>query len=948
MNLSKNNTAMRRRQLISREVPHYSLRKLSVGVLSVLLGTTAYLTKAQADTNVPDSNLSSSASGSLSTGDVSVSNNQTGAQAGQQLSPTAGDQAVTQAVNAVNNTLNMEGPSANYQSDSLADPGWSQVDNSVGDDSGYTAASYTGSVSASQAYQNYNLAVQSVNNSLANLSQSLMVQPKDVSQVTPTVAQYHVKLVDVDINNKVLSDQTVTVLPTGYQSLVPKNYLYAGAGVDDSGDLTIKVRHQQQALQDTKTVTRHIHVVVDPDPKQSTTVDQKASFNRTGQKDLVTGEETWNSWSANSQVLPAWQPSSMTGVHMEGHVDALTVTPDSKDSDVTVHIVLNMPASSATSTSSENPTSSSSAVVSSTVTPTTDHEWMAPFSGFGENSISSPFGYRNLGGYKQWHDGIDIGTANYTGVIRAIHDGKVIKIGCQGHTQNDLGYYIVVESPDGYQEVYQEFAFSQADGDRVTKVKVGDSVKAGDPICELSTTTPNATHIHIGVVKPGHTFNQAMVHWSDGQNGDQYWADPLALIENSKVSDIVSSAVTPSATSSSSNRPAGSSSDASSIGPSTSSATGSDSVAPFIQYQVQVVDVDESNKQLSNKTVDALPSSYDAYIPKNYLLAGYGLNSQTLTIKVRHQTQAVSDSKTVTRHIVIDVPNGSKQTGDQKVIFGRAGVKDLVTGKTNWKNWTTPKDQFDAVQVPTVGGYQASGSIPEVDHVTPETKDSTVTVTYRKINNTSQTTSSATMSQTPSSQPAISAVITSSSSTVSSHSDQSVSSGVTPSQTSSSSTASSAVSSSVTPSHSSALPYDPAKPIDPATNPITGSHTQQEWKQLAEKYVDQLNQNNRDPKIKYGVLKQDQSANPITGASEYGPIVDIVETHQLSNGQWAYYPGHLVDLSGKTHDYHSFTDNQPPFSVVEVLTIFKPNGQKQVVSLSLTGGTTYWLTYNGN
>lgn len=152
--------------------------------------------------------------------------------------------------------------------------------------------------------------------------------------------------------------------------------------------------------------------------------------------------------------------------------------------------------------------------------------WGKPFPGFNRGSISSPFGPRDMG----WHDGIDIGTANHTGVIRAIHGGKVTKIGCIGSTQNDLGYFIIVQSPDGYSEIYQEFAFSMADGKKVSKVKVGDTVKTGQPICELSPSTPNTTHIHIGVFKGSGSqlFSDGISH-SFTPNYPK-WKDPAKLI----------------------------------------------------------------------------------------------------------------------------------------------------------------------------------------------------------------------------------------------------------------------------------------------------------------------------------------------------------------------------------------------------------------------------------
>ena len=62
---SKNNKDMRQTQVADRLVPHYSLRKLGIGVVSVLLGTTMYFgagnTVANADEVTSGSNANDDA-----------------------------------------------------------------------------------------------------------------------------------------------------------------------------------------------------------------------------------------------------------------------------------------------------------------------------------------------------------------------------------------------------------------------------------------------------------------------------------------------------------------------------------------------------------------------------------------------------------------------------------------------------------------------------------------------------------------------------------------------------------------------------------------------------------------------------------------------------------------------------------------------------------------------
>lgn len=213
------------------------------------------------------------------------------------------------------------------------------------------------------------------------------------------------------------------------------------------------------------------------------------------------------------------------------------------------------------------------------------------------------------------------------------------------------------------------------------------------------------------------------------------------------------------------------------------------------QFVVNLIDVDNNNRQIKHETVKSLPSSYNSYIPTNYRLAGYNLDGQTLTIKVGHQIQAVTDNKTVTRHIVIVMPNGQKQTDQQSVTFGRAGVKDLVTGQTTWKSWDPASYQFDSIQVPVIAGFEASGTIDAMT-VRPANTNSTITISYRRIgSHSSQAGSSATSSSTSSVTSSVtsSSISSSTSSTITSSSVGHVDSSTVISSVTSSGTVSSTV-----------------------------------------------------------------------------------------------------------------------------------------------------------
>lgn len=162
-------------------------------------------------------------------------------------------------------------------------------------------------------------------------------------------------------------------------------------------------------------------------------------------------------------------------------------------------------------------------------------DWGWPFASIKDNNpqISGEqlFGY-SASRQGNFHDGVDFGTTPYGGQdILAIHSGKVYKIGHEGTSQNDLGYYICVKSDDGYYEVYQEFAFTADQASKYIKVKEGDSVSTGSVIGHLpqagESGSPAVTHIHIGVSKEEIQASEAKAFDKNGP-----WLDPVQLIKN--------------------------------------------------------------------------------------------------------------------------------------------------------------------------------------------------------------------------------------------------------------------------------------------------------------------------------------------------------------------------------------------------------------------------------
>ena len=149
------------------------------------------------------------------------------------------------------------------------------------------------------------------------------------------------------------------------------------------------------------------------------------------------------------------------------------------------------------------------------------NKWGWPFPSIGKGSFMSvqQFGvHPGNGRTNNFHDGLDFGSVDHPGSqIHAIHGGTVIHA---GYKDSSIGYYIVTRSNDGYYIVYQEFGSSMSN----VLVKVGQTVKTGQVIA-----TRNTDHVHIGVCKKPHTWDEGYSHSFDPH---WYWLDPAKLIEH--------------------------------------------------------------------------------------------------------------------------------------------------------------------------------------------------------------------------------------------------------------------------------------------------------------------------------------------------------------------------------------------------------------------------------
>jgi murein DD-endopeptidase MepM/ murein hydrolase activator NlpD len=109
----------------------------------------------------------------------------------------------------------------------------------------------------------------------------------------------------------------------------------------------------------------------------------------------------------------------------------------------------------------------------------------APFKG--KFKVTSPRGYRNLGG-REYHGGMDlVGLDDKT--VYAIADGVVDAV---PYEKNGFGYYVRQLLPDGRRIYYGHLAKGSA------VVKAGQQIKVGDKLGTMgSTGRSTGTHTHI-------------------------------------------------------------------------------------------------------------------------------------------------------------------------------------------------------------------------------------------------------------------------------------------------------------------------------------------------------------------------------------------------------------------------------------------------------------------
>ena len=152
----------------------------------------------------------------------------------------------------------------------------------------------------------------------------------------------------------------------------------------------------------------------------------------------------------------------------------------------------------------------------------------------------------------------------------------------------------------------------------------------------------------------------------------------------------------------------------------------------------KVVDGQDSKAQLATE-LDKLVDNYYDSSKNSTIMWKVCLSHKTTTIDPKHVPEGMNKDdfvKTVKRVINITDPQTNQtKTITQEVTFTRSGVLDEVTKGLTYGDWSEDgKHTFDKIDVPTIPGYTPSQETIDSLVVTPDTDSNktTVNITYSK------------------------------------------------------------------------------------------------------------------------------------------------------------------------------------------------------------------------
>ncbi|WP_347129397.1 MBG domain-containing protein [Lactobacillus paragasseri] len=170
-----------------------------------------------------------------------------------------------------------------------------------------------------------------VNANTADRQVTITYTPASESQVIRYVDQNDKEISTQIVSGKYGLDTTFTPkLPNNWQAA---NTIPTSIKIGENGGLTtIVVEAKTEKVQQAKTVTETIHYHTANDKQLFADKEMEVNFFRTGVKNLVTGEITWNNWNKDKESFNEVPSPKVSGYTASpAKVAAQTVTPNSED-----------------------------------------------------------------------------------------------------------------------------------------------------------------------------------------------------------------------------------------------------------------------------------------------------------------------------------------------------------------------------------------------------------------------------------------------------------------------------------------------------------------------------------------------------------------------------------------------------------------------------------------
>ena len=503
---------------------------------------------------------------------------------------------------------------------------------------------------------------------------------------------------------------------------VPENYKLVNSNVPtqvtiENGVTRFVIEPNIVTTTDTKTVTRTI-IVETPDGSESKVV-QTVTFTRPQYTDPVNGEVTYGDWDKSSGNWSKYTAPEIPG-YTSNEVPEEVVTPDTEDKTVTVKYTKN-PLVETTDTKTvtrtiivETPDGSESKVVQ-TVT-FTRPQYTDPVNGevtYGDWDKSSgnwsKYTAPEIPGYTSNEvpeEVVTPDTEDKTVTVKYTKNPLVETTDTKTVTRT-----IIVETPDGSEsKVVQTVTF--------TRPQYTDPVNGEVTYGDWDKSSGNWSKYTAPEI-PGYTLNEVPGEVVTPDTEDKtvtvkYTKNPL--IETTDTKTVTRTIIV--------ENPDGSESKAI----QTVTFTRPQYTDP-VNDEVTYGDWDKSSGSWSKYTAPEIPGYTSNEVPEEVVTPD--TEDKTVTVKyTKNPLIETTDTKTVTRTIIVENPDGSESKAIQTVTFTRPQYTDPVNDEVTYGDWDKSSGSWSKYTAPEIPGY-TSNEVPE-EEVTPDTEDQTIRIGYSK------------------------------------------------------------------------------------------------------------------------------------------------------------------------------------------------------------------------